>query len=143
MGQKSHPDRGVVNLGRFEKGEWGELIHSLPFQCKGKKNSVKHNNPGLNRLFLPSLTKTGTSAEPAGLPSCKQKIACPSPPCRLIRLQPHRAGRREPFYRSDMLLFQRYSLVLLQITTSESLCASPIKISQKKSGINNPAFGLG
>ena len=41
--QKSHPDRGVVNLGRFEEGEWGELIHSLPFQYKGSNNSLIFN----------------------------------------------------------------------------------------------------
>ena len=86
----------MVNLGGFEETEWGEPIYYLPLQCKGKKNSVKHNNPGLNRLFFPSLTKTGTSAEPAGLPSCKQENACPPPPCRLIRLQPIYEGGSAP-----------------------------------------------
>ena len=43
MEQKSHPDRGVVNSGRFEEIEWGELIHYFPFRCKGKKISLIHN----------------------------------------------------------------------------------------------------
>ena len=32
--QKKHPNRGVVNLGRFEEIEWGELIHDLPSEAK-------------------------------------------------------------------------------------------------------------
>ena len=65
-----------INVECCKNSVLSKLGKTLLYLCsrKEQETAAPHScNPGL-------------PAEPAGLPSCKQKMACPLSPCRLIRL---------------------------------------------------------